>query len=102
MSSISKIEAVRVRAAVIQDHVVLEAHTQQYLAKVNAAIGATANELIADAPPNTDVGRFIAAIDALQHAADLFRQAVLVGEETLSRKRRREEAADASEVSQRT
>lgn len=88
-STPSQIPAVQVRADMINGQFEVSAETSEYMTLVRKTLADAASILKNAAPAHTDVGRLIAALDSLQHTKNLFCDAVLIGNELETRKKRK-------------
>lgn len=89
MSKPGDIPAVKVRADMIDGRFDVSEATTKFMAQVREVLGQAGQDLANVAPSHVDVGRLIAALDSLQHTKNLFCDAVLIGNETESRKKRK-------------
>lgn len=87
-SSVSEMPHLRVRADMIDGRFELSDESVKFMAQAREVLGQAGEDLLAAAPAHTDVGRLTAALDALQHAKNLFCDAVIIGNESENRKKR--------------
>lgn len=85
----NKIEAISVRVDMINGQFDLNDETTKFMKLVREKHSQLAKELQDAAPETCDVGRFIAALDSLQHTKNLFCDSAIIGSETTSRKKRK-------------
>jgi hypothetical protein len=91
-----KIEAVKLRADMVNGQFTLDANTTAFMALVRVEFGTLAQRLAERAPPTCDVGRFIAAIDHMQQTKNLFCDSAILGIENETRKKRKLAETSAS------
>jgi len=94
MSKPAEIDAVQIRAEMVDGQFEISEQATKFMAQVREVLGQAATDLSHAAPAHTDVGRFIAALDALQHTKNLFCDAVIIGNEAQNRKKRKADAAE--------
>ena len=85
----SKNEAVKLRAELINGTFDLESEHKEFTYTVRKEIYAAAEKIRLAAPDECDIGRLIAGMDALQHAKDILCTAVILGAEAENRKKRK-------------
>lgn len=88
MSNTAADEAINLRIDLLNNQFELDPETVAFINLVRERTQALARELYAARPTNYDPGRFVAATDGLHHAAGLFCDAVVLGDE-LSRRRKK-------------
>lgn len=88
-------DVLRLRADLVNGTFDLPDENKEYMAFVRTTIAKAADELLSEdkLPAKFDMGRLIAALDALQHAKNLACDAVILGAEAETRKRKKNEGA---------
>lgn len=82
-------ESIKLRIDMLNGHFDLTAPTTDFMNIVRQEIERTARTLNETRPADVDIGRFIAAIDHLQQAKNLFCDSVILGEEAQTRRKKR-------------
>lgn len=89
VKEMNKIEAVQLRADLIDGMFDLTPEDKTFMNLVRTSLSEATQSIVAGAPAHCDVGRIIAGIDAIQSAKDVLCAAVILGREADNRKKRK-------------
>jgi hypothetical protein len=87
-------DAIDIRVDIINSVITLDDDTKEFMMIASAEIAAAAKTLASKRPPTADFGRFIAAIDTLQQAKNLFWDSATIGAEDSKRAKRAKTSID--------
>ncbi len=74
--------SVQTRTDMLGDKFESDEETRLFVERVHKLLSFVAHELMVEVPASCDVGRYIAGVDALRHAENLFCDAAILGAET--------------------
>lgn len=91
-TTMNKILAIVLRKDMIDGKFDLDENTTAFMKLVREKLAQAAAEIVDGAPATCDVGRLIAALDAIQHAKNLLCDSSILGCEAETRKKRKAES----------